>query len=93
MNISLPPDLERFVKEKVETGAYHSSSELIGEALILLRNQELTKEQKLASLQKEIEIGIQQAENGQYTKYEADDMNQLAEDIINRGRAKLSKIE
>jgi antitoxin ParD1/3/4 len=33
MNISLPPELARFVREKVESGLYSSASEVVREAL------------------------------------------------------------
>lgn len=33
MNVSLPPELVRFVREKVESGKYSSASEVIREAL------------------------------------------------------------
>lgn len=36
MNVSLTPDLERFVREKVESGMYNSASEVVREALRLL---------------------------------------------------------
>lgn len=36
MNVSLTPDLERFVREKVESGLYNSASEVVREALRLL---------------------------------------------------------
>jgi antitoxin ParD1/3/4 len=36
MNVSLTPDLERFVREKVDSGLYNSASEVVREALRLL---------------------------------------------------------
>lgn len=36
MNVSLTPDLERFIREKVESGLYNSASEVVREALRLL---------------------------------------------------------
>jgi len=36
MNVSLTPDLERFVREKVDSGLYSSASEVVREALRLL---------------------------------------------------------
>lgn len=36
MNVSLTPDLERFVRDKVASGLYNSSSEVVREALRLL---------------------------------------------------------
>lgn len=36
MNVSLTPDLERFVRERVDSGLYNSASEVVREALRLL---------------------------------------------------------
>jgi antitoxin ParD1/3/4 len=36
MNVSLTPDLERFIREKVGSGLYNSASEVVREALRLL---------------------------------------------------------
>lgn len=40
MNVSLTPELEDFVKDKVETGLYTSASEVIRESLRLLNRQD-----------------------------------------------------
>jgi antitoxin ParD1/3/4 len=40
MNISVPPELERLVTEKVASGRYSSASEVVGEALRLLEERD-----------------------------------------------------
>jgi putative addiction module CopG family antidote len=40
MKISLSPDLERLISEKVSSGRYHSADEVIREGLELLRERE-----------------------------------------------------
>ena len=40
MNVSLTPELERYVQKKVETGRYNSASEVIREALRTLEREE-----------------------------------------------------
>jgi antitoxin ParD1/3/4 len=44
MNVSLSPELERFVAEKVASGRYRDQSEVIEEGLRLLAAQELDQE-------------------------------------------------
>ena len=58
MNISLTPELEKFVKDKVESGRYHSASEVVREGLRLLEAQELVREVKLTALREEIQKGL-----------------------------------
>lgn len=40
MNVSLTPELERYIRRKVESGLYSNSSEVVREALRLLVGQE-----------------------------------------------------
>jgi len=65
MNISLTRELESLVREKVQTGMYHSASEVIREALRLLRQRDELRQTALATLGKEIAVGIEQADRGQ----------------------------
>ena len=80
MNISLTPELERFIAERVQSGLYHSSSEVVREALRLLQEQQLFKETKLAELRREIRKGL---ESGPSRDLDI-------EDIINRGKKRLA---
>ncbi len=50
MNVSLTPELEQFVHEKVKSGRYLSASEVVREALRLLEERELTSQRKLSPL-------------------------------------------
>ena len=40
MNVSLTPELERFVDDKVESGLYNNASEVIREGLRLLKEHD-----------------------------------------------------
>jgi antitoxin ParD1/3/4 len=40
MNVSLTPELEKLVQEKVKSGLYHSASEVIRDALRLLQERD-----------------------------------------------------
>lgn len=65
MNISLTPELERLVNDKVKSGMYHSASEVIREGLRLLQEQDELRKIKLMALQREISKGIEQADRGE----------------------------
>ncbi len=66
MNVSLTLELEQFVNEKVESGMYYSASEVIREGLRLLREQDTLRQMRLEQLRKEIAVGIEQADRGQF---------------------------
>jgi len=65
MNISLTPELERLVTEKVETGRYASASEVIREGLRLLEEQDQLKQRRLAGVRQKIDRGLEQLDRGQ----------------------------
>lgn len=58
MNVSLTEELANFVKVKVESGRYTSSSEVIREALRLLEKQDQTEQQKVQWLQNAWASGV-----------------------------------
>ena len=58
MNVSLTPDLEKYVQRKVNTGRYRSSSEVVREALRLLEERDQERAHQLTALKSEIQKGI-----------------------------------
>ena len=58
MNISLTPHFEELVKNKLESGHYHSASEVIRDALRLLEERDQMRELRMVELRKEIQNGI-----------------------------------
>jgi antitoxin ParD1/3/4 len=65
MNISLTPELERFVSSKVASGRYLSASEVIREGLRLLEEREVTKQAALEEVRRKIAVGLEQADRGE----------------------------
>ncbi len=58
MNISLTEQLEKFVSEQVQSGAYQSASEVVRDGLRLLAERRKTEELKLAALRAAIREGL-----------------------------------
>jgi antitoxin ParD1/3/4 len=54
MNVSLTPELEKFVNSKVLAGRYNSASEVVREALRLLEQHEQARSAQLAEFNKEL---------------------------------------
>jgi antitoxin ParD1/3/4 len=65
MNISLTPELEAFVQQQVESGLYHSQSEVIREGLRLLKRFNDHSEEYKLWLNQQIAIGLGELDNGQ----------------------------
>jgi antitoxin ParD1/3/4 len=54
MNVSLTPELEKFVSTKVESGRYNSASEVVREALRLLEEHDSARVAQLAAFNQEL---------------------------------------
>jgi len=61
MNVSLTPELERFVQGKVESGLYNNASEVIRESLRLLKEHDEVR----LKWREQIERGWLQAQAGE----------------------------
>jgi antitoxin ParD1/3/4 len=58
MNVSLPPELEKLVHRKVETGRYASVSEVVREALRLMEERDQMQELHRDEIRKQIAAGM-----------------------------------
>lgn len=65
MNVSLTPELERLVNDKVATGLYTSASEVVREALRLFKEQDDIRSVTLLELKRDIAAGLDQLDRGQ----------------------------
>jgi antitoxin ParD1/3/4 len=54
MNVSLTPELEKFVSAKVQSGRYNSASEVVREALRLLEEHDAERAAQLAAFNQEL---------------------------------------
>lgn len=68
MNVSLPSEMVEFVEHEVSQGEYGSSSEVVREALRLLRHEKAQQTEKLAILRREISAGVEAANAGRFSK-------------------------
>ncbi|MBZ0186441.1 MAG: type II toxin-antitoxin system ParD family antitoxin [Candidatus Obscuribacterales bacterium] len=65
MNVSLTPELEQLIEERVKSGLYNSASEVVREALRLLMERDQIKQMKLDELRRQIQIGIDASNRGE----------------------------
>ncbi|MDQ3755835.1 MAG: type II toxin-antitoxin system ParD family antitoxin [Acidobacteriota bacterium] len=65
MDISLTPELEELVNQKVASGMYNSASEVVREGLRLLKEYDELERLRVENLRREIMVGVEQARRGQ----------------------------
>jgi putative addiction module CopG family antidote len=65
MNVTLAPDLEKFVREQVETGHYPSAEELVRDAVLRLKLDEKRHQISGDELRRLIAVGQAEADRGE----------------------------
>jgi antitoxin ParD1/3/4 len=65
MNVSLTPELEKFVADKVASGRYTSASEVVREALRLLEREEKSRKEQLEDFNRELQARIEALDRGE----------------------------
>jgi len=65
LNVSLTPELEKFVEARVASGRYLSASEVVREGLRLLEEREVSHQEALDEVRRKISVGLEQAERGE----------------------------
>ena len=84
MNVSVTPQIEDFVRQQVESGAYQSASEVVRAGLRLLIEQD--RRNRLEELRAKIAVGLEQAERGEVGPLDI-------EQIKTEGRRRLAEME
>ncbi|MGK7900227.1 MAG: type II toxin-antitoxin system ParD family antitoxin [Hormoscilla sp.] len=67
MNITLKPQQERLLQEKLDSGKYGTIDEVIAEAFRLLEERDKYYQKWLDETREKVAIGIDQANRGQLT--------------------------
>jgi antitoxin ParD1/3/4 len=86
MNISLTKELESYVTQKVESGLYHSASDVIRDGLKLMKERDELHQTRLAELRQDIAIGVEQADRGQVQPFN----EEITARVKARGRKRLA---
>ncbi len=82
MNVSLPPELEARVRQRVESGMYGSASEVIREALLLFEAYEQVKTSKLDNLSQDIAKGLNDVKNGRTKEIDFGSLKQRGRQLL-----------
>lgn len=81
MKVMLKPEIKRFVAEKVKAGQCADASDLVNQALEVLRDQEQFTPKLESYLRGEVKRGLEQLDQGECSDF-------TAETIIAQERAK-----
>jgi antitoxin ParD1/3/4 len=70
MNVSLTPELEKFVTDKVASGRYTSASEVVLEALRMLEEYEQSRAARLEEFNRELKARLDALDRGEHVTAE-----------------------
>jgi antitoxin ParD1/3/4 len=84
MTVSLNPDVQKFVEQKVKAGRYASAEEAVNSLLSMVKEQEQCTPRTIEELRAEIDRGIADIENGRFVEF-------TAESVIAERRAAMAK--
>lgn len=77
MNISLTPEMDNWIAEKIKSGMYKSSSELVREGIRLLKLREEQRAGMLEDLRNELLIGIKQLDSGRSSTFDQQSLDTI----------------
>ena len=85
---SLPPDLAQFVADQLAQGKYESASDVVCDAVRLLRE----REERLAALRIDVDRGVAQIAAGEFVELETDDdVDLFFNDVLARAAERQSQ--
>lgn len=65
VSLMLPPELREFVNSQINDGTFGSEDEVLVNALYLLRERTLSRDQRLAELRAAVKIGLEELDRGE----------------------------
>lgn len=71
MEIQFSPELEQIIKDKIASGRYPNASEFIREAILRTVEHDQVK---LSKLNEAVSVGIEQADEGDFSKRSVQDI-------------------
>lgn len=92
--IPLHPDVRRFVDKQLSAGKYNSFADMVNTALMQLEADDSTfqrlSSKKLQALRREIDIGMQEIERGEYSDWDPEEIRRDGRKIFAARRKKAS---
>jgi antitoxin ParD1/3/4 len=72
MNVSLTPALEQFIRDRAESGDYNNASEVVREAVRLLKRMDERRQLRLDGLRRAVKEGDDAISRGEFMELSSD---------------------
>ena len=90
MNITLSPQLEKLVQEKVARGEYDTADDFVGAAVRRLIEEEHEDGGDLDEIRAEIDAAEAEIDRGDHVEYDEYTIHELARNVHERGLRRLA---
>ena len=84
MNVTLTPELEEIIQERVSSGLYSSPSEVLREALKLIAERDRLLEMQREKLREDLKAGLDQLDRGEFSTVTAQDVKDRIAERLRR---------
>jgi len=74
LRLTLPPDLREFVDSQLNDGTFGSEDEVLVNALYLLRERTLSRDQRLAQLRAAVKVGVEELDRGKGKSWDKEEV-------------------
>ena len=91
-NISLTPAQDAFVDDVIERGEYQNASEAIRDAIRALQQRRREDALKLAVLRKELAVGADALDRGDYDDMSVADVGRYLDDLLTPGKGRRRRV-
>ena len=91
ITVTMPEEMAAKLRAAVDSGEYATTSEVVREALRLMRQRDARPEQQTVELRRAVEAGVHELEQGQAIEWDDCGLRQFFDDIKSRGRQRLAR--
>lgn len=84
MQVSLTPEMQRFVADKIESGQYRTPEEVVNGALAALKAQETHSPDDVEELRRLVTVGIAQLDRGDGAPWDSEALKSRVRDRVAR---------
>ena len=81
MTVEIPSNFQAFVKTVIDRGQFDTEQQVVGEGLRLLSE----RDRRLEELRREVQIGLDQLDRGEFREYDDDSLKEFFEQIKAEG--------
>ncbi len=85
MDVTLKPELELLVNERVERGEYESADAFVQQAILRLIEEEDAEDAQVEDIRLRVEAAEAEIDRGEFVEFDAETVPNLAADVHKRG--------